>query len=168
MTTSDRPSETERLKDMLADAKLGVLATLKRDGRPQLSDVSPQFDADPDRIRVSITEGRAKTANLRRDPRASLHVRPSSGAGYAVAEGVAQLSQTAADLNDVTVEELVDLYRAINGEHPDWDEYREAMVSDRRIVLTILVDNIYGWAPKEPHTPGGVPRRQLAARRWRR
>jgi len=146
MTTSDRPSEDQRLKDILASTQIGVLATLKRDGRPQLSDVSHHFDPDRDRIRVSITEGRAKTANLRRDPRASLHVRGHSG-GYAVADGVAQLSQTAADPMDVTVEELVDLYRAINGEHPDWDEYREAMVSDRRIVLTILVENIYGWAP---------------------
>ncbi|CAN5275408.1 PPOX class F420-dependent oxidoreductase [soil metagenome] len=140
-------SDVQPLKDLLGAGKLGVLATLKRDGRPQLSDVNYQFDADPDTIRVSITEGRAKTANLRRDPRASLQVRPSSGAGYAVAEGVAQLSQTAAEPMDVTVEALVDLYRTINGEHPDWDEYREAMIKDRRIVLTILVDRIYGWAP---------------------
>jgi len=140
-------AEAQPLRDILAGAHLGVLATLKRDGRPQLSDVSHQFDSNPDTIRVSITEGRAKTANLRRDPRASLHVRPSSGAGYAVAEGIAQLSQTAADPMDVTVEALVDLYRTINGEHPDWDEYREVMVKDRRIVLTILVDNIYGSAP---------------------
>jgi len=145
---SDRPADDQPLKDILAGGHLGVLATLKRDGRPQLSDVSHQFDADPDTIRVSITDGRAKTANLRRDPRASLHVRPPSGAGYAVAEGIAQLSQTAADPMDVTVEALVDLYRTINGEHPDWDEYREVMVKDRRIVLTILVDKIYGWNPQ--------------------
>ncbi|MDQ3734660.1 MAG: PPOX class F420-dependent oxidoreductase [Actinomycetota bacterium] len=147
MTTSDRPSVDQRLKDILASTAIGVLATLKRDGRPQLSDVSHHFDPERDRIRVSITEGLAKTANLRRDPRASLHVRPPDGGGYAVAEGVAQLSQTAADPMDVTVEELVDLYRTINGEHPDWDEYRAAMVADRRIVLTILLENIYGWAP---------------------
>ncbi len=152
-STTSPPSDPsgdhdQPLKDILAGGHLGVLATLKRDGRPQLSDVSHQFDADPDTIRVSITEGRAKTANLRRDPRASLHVRPRSGGGYAVAEGIAQLSQTAAGPMDVTVEALVDLYRTINGEHPDWDEYRMAMVKDRRIVLTILVDRIYGWAPQ--------------------
>ncbi len=147
MTSSDRPSDEQRRRNLLAESHLGVLATLKRDGRPQLSDVMFQFNAEPDTIRVSITEGRAKTANLRRDPRASLHVRSAHGGGYAVAEGVAQLSQTAADPMDVTVEALIDLYRTMNGEHPDWDEYREAMVADRRIVLTILVDNIYGWAP---------------------
>jgi len=141
-------SDTQPLKDILAGSHLGVLATLKRDGRPQLSDVTHQFDAEPDTIRISITEGLAKTANLRRDPRASLHVRPGRGRGYAVAEGIAQLSQTAADPMDVTVEALVDLYRTIGGEHPDWDEYREAMVTDRRLVLTILVDNIYGWNPQ--------------------
>ena len=146
--TADRRSDVQPLRDILAGAHIGVLATLKRDGRPQLSDVSHQFDEQPDTIRVSITEGRAKTANLRRDPRASLHVRPRSGGGYAVAEGVAQLSQTAADPMDVTVEALVNLHRTINGEHPDWDEYRAAMVADRRIVLTILVDNIYGWNPQ--------------------
>lgn len=132
---------------ILAEHHLGVLATLKRDGRPQLSDVAYQFDSGLDTIRISITEGRAKTANLRRDPSASLHARPSNGGGYAVAEGVAQLSQTAADPTDVTVEALIDLYRTLNGEHPDWDEYREAMVADRRLVLTILVEKIYGWAP---------------------
>jgi PPOX class probable F420-dependent enzyme len=148
MTTVDHGPDRQPLKDILASSHLGVLATLKRDGRPQLSDVSHQFDAEPDTIRVSITEGLAKTANLRRDPRASLHVRPRSGGGYAVAEGIAQLSRTAADPLDVTVEALIDLYRVINGEHPDWDEYREAMVADRRIVLTILVDNIYGFNPQ--------------------
>ncbi len=145
--STDRRSEDQPLKDILAATHLGVLATLKRDGRPQLSDVSHLYDPEAATIRVSITEGRAKTANLRRDPRASVHVRPARGGGYAVAEGTAQLSQTAGDLQDVTVEALVDLYRTINGEHPDWDEYREAMVKDRRIVLTILVDNVYGWAP---------------------
>ncbi|MDQ4038622.1 MAG: PPOX class F420-dependent oxidoreductase [Actinomycetota bacterium] len=145
---ADGRSDRQPLKDILAGSHLGVLATLKRDGRPQLSDVSYQFDTAPGTIRVSITEGRAKTANLRRDPRASLHVRPRSNGGYAVAEGIAQLSRTAADPMDVTVESLVDLYRAIAGEHPDWDEYREAMVAERRIVLTILVDNIYGWNPQ--------------------
>jgi len=146
--TGSQSSDVQPLKDLLADAHLGVLATIKRDGRPQLSDVSHQFDQEPDTIRVSITDERAKTANLRRDPRASLHVRSRRGRGYAVAEGIAQLSQTAADPMDVTVEALIDLYRVIRGEHPDWDEYREAMVSDRRILLTILVDNIYGWEPQ--------------------
>jgi len=146
--TGYQSSDVQPLKDLLADAHLGVLATIKRDGRPQLSDVSHQFDQEPDTIRVSITDGRAKTANLRRDPRASLHVRSQRGRGYAVAEGIAQLSQIAADPMDVTVEALIDLYRVIRGEHPDWDEYREAMVSDRRILLTILVDNIYGWEPQ--------------------
>lgn len=131
---------------VLASGRLGVLATLKRDGRPQLSNVNYTLASDPTVIRVSITEGRAKTANMRRDPRVSFHVSAENGWSYAVAEGVAQLSVVAADRSDATVEELIDVYRAINGEHPDWDDYRAAMVRDRRLVLRIGVDRVYGAA----------------------
>jgi PPOX class probable F420-dependent enzyme len=123
---------------------VGVLATIKRDGRPQLSNVSFHYDAGEQTIRVSVTAGRAKTANIRRDPRVSFHVSTAEGWSYAVAEGTASLSPTAADPHDATVDALVDVYRSIGGEHPDWDEYRAAMVADRRILLTIAVDRVYG------------------------
>jgi PPOX class probable F420-dependent enzyme len=123
---------------------VGVLATIKRDGRPQLSNVSFHYDAGEQTIRVSVTAGRAKTANIRRDPRVSFHVSTPEGWSYAVAEGTASLSPTAADPHDATVDALVDVYRSIGGEHPDWDEYRAAMVADKRILLTIAVDRVYG------------------------
>lgn len=136
----------DALRKLLATRRFGVLATIKRDGRPQLSTVNHHFDPDTGLIRVSITDGRAKTRNLRRDPRASYHVSSEDGWSYGVAEGVAELSEVARDPHDAAVEELIDLYRAIAGEHPDWDDYRRAMVADGRLVLRLRVDRIYGLA----------------------
>jgi PPOX class probable F420-dependent enzyme len=134
----------DRLLALLSGTHRGVLTTIKRDGRPQLSNVGYVF-ADGV-IRVSITDGRAKTANLRRDPRVSFHATAPDFGSYVVAEGDAELSEVAKDPDDATVGELVDVYRAIRGEHPDWDEYRAAMVEDRRMVLRIPVSRVYGMA----------------------
>jgi PPOX class probable F420-dependent enzyme len=126
---------------------IGVLATIKRDGRPQLSNVQYHFDARSLVLQVSVTEPRAKTRNLRRDPRASLLVDADDGWSYAVAEGTAELTPPAAAPDDDTVEALIALYRNIAGEHPDWDEYREAMVTDRRVLLTLPISHVYGMPP---------------------
>jgi len=134
------------LRKILVEGRLGALATLKRDGRPQLSNVTYHYTADDNTIRVSITEPRAKTKNLRRDPRASLHVNFTDGWSFVVAEGIAELTDYAKDPHDETVEKLIDLYRAVAGEHPDWDEYRAAMVTDQRVLLSIPVDRVYGLA----------------------
>lgn len=137
----------DKLLALIADNSLGVLATIKRDGRPQMSNVTYHFDPRILTIEVSITEGRAKTRNLRRDPRASLFVSSEDGWAYAVAEGDAHLSPPAAAPDDDTVESLVSLYRAIAGEHPDWDEYRQAMVTDRRVLLRLPITHVYGMPP---------------------
>ncbi|WP_405592672.1 PPOX class F420-dependent oxidoreductase [Streptomyces sp. NBC_01092] len=129
---------------LLAQSHGGVLVTLKRDGRPQLSNVSHAYYPDERIIRVSITDDRAKTRNLRRDPRASYHVTTPDRWAYAVAEGTADLSPVARDPYDATVEELVRLYRDVQGEHPDWDDYRAAMVRDGRLVLRLRVERAYG------------------------
>ncbi|RKR87967.1 PPOX class probable F420-dependent enzyme [Micromonospora pisi] len=136
------------LLDLLASRPYGVLATIKRDGRPQLSNVVYHLDREQNLLRVSIAEGRAKTANLRRDPRASLSASSADGWAYAVAEGSAELSPTATEPYDATVEELVGVYRALRGEHPDWDDYRRAMVAERRIVLRLTVRRLYGLPPQ--------------------
>lgn len=137
----------DKLLALIADNSLGVLATIKGDGRPQLSNVTYHFDPRAQAIEVSITEPRAKTRNLRRDPRASLLVSSDDGWSYAVAEGDAVLSSPAAAPDDSTVDSLVDLYRAIAGEHPDWDEYRRAMVVDRRVLLRLPIGHLYGMPP---------------------
>jgi PPOX class probable F420-dependent enzyme len=134
----------DALLELLSDGRSGVLVTLKRDGRPQLSNVSHHYYPDERVVRISVTDDRAKTRNLRRDPRASYHVSTSDGRAYTVAEGTAELSPVAQDPYDDTVEELVRLYRDVLGEHPDWDDYRAAMVRDRRLVVRLKVERAYG------------------------
>ncbi len=137
----------DKLLAVISNNSLGVLATIKQDGRPQLSNVSYHFDPRNLAIQASITEPRAKTRNLRRDPRASLHVTCDDGWSYAVAEGNAILTPPAASAHDDTVEALIALYRNIAGEHPDWDDYRRAMVDDRRVVMTLPISHLYGMPP---------------------
>jgi PPOX class probable F420-dependent enzyme len=122
----------------------GVLTTLKRDGRPQLSNITYGV-GDDDVIRVSVTAGRAKTANARRDPRVSLYVVRDDFWAYTVIEGDAEISPISESPDDATVEELITLYRSIQGEHPDWDDYRRAMVADRRLVLRLRPTYAYGY-----------------------
>jgi PPOX class probable F420-dependent enzyme len=129
---------------LLSEGHGGVLVTLKRDGRPQLSNVGHAYYPDERIIRVSITDDRAKTRNLRRDPRASYHVTTSDRRAYTVAEGTADLSPVAQDPYDATVDELVRLYRDVLGEHPDWGDFRAAMVRDGRLVLRLRVERVYG------------------------
>jgi PPOX class probable F420-dependent enzyme len=130
------------LLDLVTSSHRGVLVTLKRDGRPQLSNIA--YAVRDGVIRISVTDDRAKTKNLRRDPRASLYVVREDFWSYAVVEGDATLTPVAADPNDATVDELVDLFRDVQGEHPNWDEYREAMVRDRRLVIRLPIGRVYG------------------------
>ena len=137
----------EGLSSLLAGQGNATLATIRRSGLPQLSVVTFGWYPDEegrDLVRISTTEGRAKVANLRRDPRASLLVQ--HGWAYAAVEGSVELSPVSADAHDDTVEELIRLYRDANGEHRDWDDYRRAMVQDRRLVVRLVVDRAYGIA----------------------
>jgi len=129
---------------LIAESRLGVLATIKSNGLPQLSPVTPFYDRDAGVIYVSMTEGRAKTSNLRRDPRAALEVTSFDGWAWATAEGAVSLTGPATDPQGAEVEALVEYYRSAAGEHPDWDEYRAVMVSDRRVLMAMTVDRVYG------------------------
>jgi PPOX class probable F420-dependent enzyme len=133
---------------LAAGRNLGTLAALKRNGRPQLSMVNFALDqagpAGPS-VRVSVVDGRAKVANLLRDPRGSLMVTSPDGWSYAVLEGDVSFSPVAEARDDETVEELVELFRTIRGEeHSDWEDYRRAMVQDRRRILRLQVTRVYG------------------------
>jgi PPOX class probable F420-dependent enzyme len=132
------------LKALLGSINHGVLVTIGSDGRPQLSNVNHTFDASTGLLRVSITADRVKYRNLVRDPRASYHVASDDFWHWAVAEGTAELTPVAADPHDDTVEELIEVYRAIAGEHSDWDDYRAAMVRDQRVVFRLPVERLYG------------------------
>src|SRR3954453_14169999 len=129
---------------LIAESRLGGLATIKANGLPQLSPGTPFYDREAGVIHVSMTEGRAKTANLRRDPRAALEVTSSDGWSWATAEGSVTLTGPGTDPDGPEVQALVDYYRAAAGEHPDWAEYRAVMVADRRVLMAMRVERAYG------------------------
>src|SRR6202453_3747795 len=125
------------------DRTQGVLATIRANGRPQLSNIVYIPD-EGNTFLISITVDRAKTANLRRDPRASLYVLGDNFYQYVVIEAAAELSAVASDPYDNTVEALIRYYEAASGAHPDWNEYRAAMISDKRLALTLRPERAYG------------------------
>jgi PPOX class probable F420-dependent enzyme len=121
----------------------GILATIAADGRPHLTNIMYALD-DAGVARVSITDGRVKTKNLQRDPRAALHVAGDTFWQYVVLEGPVTPSAVTTDPHDETADELIALYRALAGEHPDWDEYRAAMVADHRLVARLTATRALG------------------------
>lgn len=131
-------------RSLIAETKIGVLATIKANGLPQLSPVTAVYDRNSDVIYVSIAEGRAKTANLRRDPRAAIEFTSEDGYTWATAEGSVTLIGPSTDPNGPEVDALVEYYRYAAGEHPDWQEYREVMVADKRVLLVLNVSRVYG------------------------
>ena len=133
-----------RMLAFVAEHRWGVLATVKRDGRPQLSNVGYSYDAESQLFRVSVTADRAKTRNLQADPRVTLHVSSQDFWSWVAVEGTAELTPVAADPHDATVEELVAYYRGVSGEHENWDEYRAARVADRRLVVRFRPEHTYG------------------------
>ena len=143
--TADRVDRTA-LTDFLRPRHRALLGTTRRDGRVQLSPVACGVDAEG-RIVVSTYPSRAKTVNARRDPRVVLCVLSDDWDGpWVQVEGSAEVL----DLPEA-LEPLVDYYRAISGEHPDWDDYRAAMTRQGKSLLRITVD---AWGPI---ATGGFP-----------
>jgi PPOX class probable F420-dependent enzyme len=120
-----------------------ILVTLRGNGRPQLSNVLHGVDGDGV-VRISSTDDRAKVVNLRRTPWGALHLNAGTFWSYVVIEGAAEVSAVAEAPSDPTVEELVALYRLLQGEHEDWDDYRAAMVRDHRVVIRLRAEHAYG------------------------
>jgi len=134
------------LEQALATARAthqSVLTTLRGDGRPQLSNVL-HYVRDDGVIIVSTTAKTAKYRNLRREPWAALKVDGDNFWSYAVLEAEAAFSEVAAEPDDAAVEELVDYFRAVSGEHSDWDEYRQAMVAEGRVAVRLTATRAYG------------------------
>jgi len=127
----------------VSDHRRGVLVTMRSDGRPQLSNIL-YLPGPGHSVRISVTDTRAKTRNLRRDPRASLHVTRDDFFAYVVLDGEVELSPVAAAPDDPVVDELVAMYRLAQGEHPDWDEFRREMVGQGRLVATLTAGRAYG------------------------
>ena len=136
--------DLDRALTFAADSTRGYLITIRRNGRPQSSNVVYHLDGGT--ARISVTADRAKAANLRRDPRASLHVSPDFGR-YVVLEATATLTQPSAEIGDDVGRELLEVYESVAGPHPDPDEFLAAMVTDRRLVVRLTVERAYGMLP---------------------
>jgi PPOX class probable F420-dependent enzyme len=126
--------ELEQAREFMRASHRAVLATTRSDGRPQLSPVVVGV-GDDGRVLISTRETALKTKNLERDPRASLCVMNDGFYGQWIqAEGTAEILRLPGAMNM-----LVDYYRRISGEHPDWDEYSEAMRRERRVILAVTL-----------------------------
>ncbi len=137
------PLELDAALDFARAHRIGALVTRRVDGGPQMSNVVYAVGGDG-AVRISITETRAKTRNLRRDPRASLYVTRPDFWAWIVMDGTVALSEVARDPTDATVEALVDQYRSLQGDHPDWDDFRLAMVREQRVLATFRPERAYG------------------------
>jgi len=126
--------DTGRAADFLRAHHRAVLATSRSDGRPQLSPVTCTVD-DENRVLISTRETALKTRNLRRRPQASLCVFTDNFFGeWVQVEGDVEIIPLP-DAMDL----LVEYYRRISGEHPDWDDYRAAMVRDQRVIVRVTI-----------------------------
>ncbi|HUZ43565.1 MAG TPA: PPOX class F420-dependent oxidoreductase [Acidimicrobiales bacterium] len=127
--------DADSARQFIRDNHRAVLATLRSDGQPQLSPVTVGLD-DHDRVIISTRETAMKVHNLRRSPRAWLCVMTERFFGdWAQIEGEVEIVPLP-EAMDI----LVEYYRSVSGEHPDWDEYRQAMVDQRRVILRVSID----------------------------
>ncbi len=100
---------------------------------------------DDDTIVISVTDDRAKTRNLRRDPRSVVHVTEPSSWSYLAFDGTVELSPPAASVDDETCNRLVAYYEAVAGQaHPDWAAYRQAMVDEKRLLISFTPTSVVG------------------------
>ncbi len=135
--------ELSEALDYIRERHQGVIVAIKSDGRPQLSNIAYAVD-DDGTIRISATADRAKTKNLRRDRRGSLYVTADEFGSYCVVEGDVETTPVTTDPGDETSDALVAYYRTLAGEHPDWDEYRRAMIDEGRLMLLLTPTRAYG------------------------
>jgi PPOX class probable F420-dependent enzyme len=133
----------DQLWELVAAERHGILATVKRDGVPQMSNVLYVVDAATRLIRVSTTSDRAKARNLARDPRAALHVSGQDFWHYAVAEGPTTLSDVAAEKGDAATDELFAVHSAFYGTL-DRTQFDNEMIANRRLVVRLRADHLYG------------------------
>lgn len=145
LATADRV-DREALTEFVRPRHRGTLVTRRRDGSPQMSPVTCGLDSEG-RVVVSTYPQRAKAVNLRRDPAVSMVIHSDDWDGpYVQVDGTAEVI----DLPD-SVEPLVEYFRSISGEHPDWEEYRQAMRAQGKSLIRVTIDR---WGPI---ATGGFP-----------
>jgi PPOX class probable F420-dependent enzyme len=139
--------DRETLLEFVRPRHKGTLVTTRKDGRPQMSPVACGVDGEG-RIVVSTYPERAKAVNLRRDPRVSILIHSDDwNDPYVQVDGTAEVL----DMPEA-LEPLVEYFRCIAGEHPDWDEYRQAMARQDKSLIRITVER---WGPV---ATGGFPK----------
>ncbi|TDC91679.1 PPOX class F420-dependent oxidoreductase [Saccharopolyspora aridisoli] len=147
IATADKV-DRDALLEFLRPRHKGVLVTTRADGRPQMSPLTCGVDTGG-RLVISTYPERAKTRNLRRNPEASVCVVSDEWNGpWVQVDGTAEVL----DMPDA-LDGLVEYFRCISGEHPDWDEYREAMARQDKSLIRITIDR---WGPI---ATGGFPAR---------
>lgn len=119
--------------EWVAAQKHAVLITIRADGRPQSSDVV--YHVEDDRVGISITADRAKTANMRRDHRVVMHISRPAQWSYVALDGTVELTPTTTAIDDEVNDALADYYERVAGApHPDWPAFRQAMVDEHRLL----------------------------------
>ena len=138
---------TDAARDWLRERHQAVLVTLRADGSPQSSNVATAFDGAT--FGISVTDSRAKTRNLRRDPRAIVHVLGPDFWSYASVTCQAEPGPVTTEPGDQAGRARLALYEAISGkQHPDPDDFFRAMTAEDRLVLRLHPQGIagHGWA----------------------
>ncbi len=126
-----------------AGRKNAVLITIRRDGRAQSSDVAYALDGHT--FVISVTDDRAKTANMRRDPRVVVHLSDPPSWSYCSFDGTVELSPVTSEPGDATSDALCDYYAQVTGApHDDWADYRAAMVAEGRLVVRFTPTSVVG------------------------
>ncbi|MFF6952531.1 pyridoxamine 5'-phosphate oxidase family protein [Streptomyces iakyrus] len=146
---TDRPTprllSDAALSDLLGKQQFGTLATVKRSGHPHLTTMVYSWDAESRTVRFSTTADRVKVKHLRREPRAALHVQGGDVWSFAVAEGDAEVSEPTAVPGDAVGRELLAMIPA-GAEPEDEDAFLRHLVDERRVVIRLRVDRLYGTA----------------------
>jgi PPOX class probable F420-dependent enzyme len=144
----DTPVDLDQLVEFIRPRHRCVLATTRRDGRPQLSPVTMGVDPEG-RIVIATYPERTKAKNAGHDPRVSVCVLSDEFNGQWVqVDGTAEVVE-----QPEAIDPLVEYFRSISGEHPDWDEYRQAMVDQGKVLVRVTIDR---WGPI---SQGGFPAR---------
>jgi PPOX class probable F420-dependent enzyme len=140
-----RPLSDAALSDLLGKQQFGTLATVKRSGHPHLTTMLYSWDAESRTVRFSTTADRVKVQHLRREPRAALHVQGGDVWSFAVAEGDAEVSEATTAPGDAVGRELLAMIPA-GAEPEDEDAFLRQLVDERRVVIRLRVDRLYGTA----------------------
>lgn len=140
-----RPLTDDALSELLGRQQFGTLATVKRSGHPHLTTMVYSWDAEARTLRFSTTADRVKTAHLRRNPRAALHVQGGDVWSFAVAEGSAEVSEITTVPGDAVGRELLAMLPPA-ARPEDEDAFLTQQVAERRVVIRLRVDRLYGTA----------------------